>query len=135
MSIDYEQLARFVELARTAWPDDSVSITLNANGMNIAAGTTHIVLAHKDLALFETALLALNAKPEAVGALRELTALKRRLARAAELWEVRGRDNAKIGREAKDAQVLGESQGMLRCAHVLRMTLAGEEDVMRGFPG
>lgn len=123
--IDTERLGRIMELARTAWSEDSVSVTLNDTGaMNIAAGKTHIVLAHKDLDLFEQALYALNSRPDALTAMRQLSKMRASMMRCAELWNERGLDTIRIGKESGDKHTIGEGMGMCHCALALRKALS-----------
>jgi hypothetical protein len=124
LSIDYERFARLAELTRGAWPDDEVSISMNAGGMHMAAGKTHIVLAHKDLDLFEAALLVLNKKPLELLSPGASTMLRKAMEQLAELWSVRGADVVLSGRKLDDPFTEGEGVGMQNCAEALRKALA-----------
>jgi hypothetical protein len=103
MAIDHERFARIAELATQAWPGDEVSISANASGMYFAAGKSHIVLAHKDLDLFEAALLIFAGKPLELLSTGDIARLRGSLTRLAEAWSHRAGDSRACANELREA--------------------------------
>lgn len=128
MSIDYERFARLAELARAAYPEDEVSIGMNADGMHFVTGKTNIVLANKDLDLFEAALLVLSRRPIDWLSTGATAKLRKAMMELAELWSTRGRDVVASGKASDDAFTVGEGTGMQNCANALRRALVDNRD-------